>query len=64
MCHIGVSDFLNTVHDLEKDINYQKWMVEIEEKITEEYYKAFPEKDEVENMFTDGENYKPFDWQK
>lgn len=64
MCHIGVFDFLNTVHDLEKDINYQKWMVEIEEKITEEYYKAFPEKDEVENMFTDGENYKPFDWQK
>lgn len=56
--------FVVAVHDLEDDVNYQKWMVEVEEKITKAYYEAFPEKDEVDNMFTRGAYYKPFDWQK
>ncbi len=64
MCQIPVFAFSNTVHDLEKDIDYQKWLVDVEKKITEEYYKAFPEKDEVDNMFTRSEYYKPFAWQK
>lgn len=64
MCQIPVLAFSKTVHDLEKDIDYQKWLVDVEKKITEEYYKAFPEKDAIDNMFTRSEDYKPFAWQK
>lgn len=64
MYHITVFAFSNTVHDLEDDIDYQKWMVEVEEKITKAYYEASPEKDAIDNMFTRSEYYRPFEWQK
>ncbi len=64
LCVVAIASFSNTVHDLEDDVNYQKWMVEVEEKVTKAYYEAFPEKDEIDNMFTRGAYYKPFDWQK
>lgn len=62
---VAIMPFSNTVHDLEDDVDYQKWMVEVEEKITKAYYDATPEsEDKIENSFTRGAYYKPFDWQE
>lgn len=57
--------FVVTVHNLEKDIDYQKWMFEVEKKITEAHYAGnSTEEDKLESAFTRGGYYIPFDWQK
>ena len=66
MYSLTIMSFSNTVHDIEDDVDYQKWMVEIEKKITKAYYDATPEaENKTENFFMrDKEYYKPFDWQE
>lgn len=57
--------YVVTVHDLEEDPDYQKWMVEFEEKVTKAYYEANTDaEDKCENLYARDESYKPFDWQK
>ncbi|MBR2455050.1 MAG: hypothetical protein IKB36_03250 [Clostridia bacterium] len=65
LCAIAIMPFSNTVHDLENNVDYQKWMVEVEKKITKAMNEANPEsEDKIENNFTRGAYYKPFDWQE
>lgn len=57
--------YVITVHNLEKDEDFQKWMVETEKKLTEEYYKSNPDnRDKIENIFARSEFYREFDWQE
>ena len=57
--------YVVTVHDLEEDPDYQKWMVEFEEKVTKTYYEANTDaEDKCENLYARDESYKPFGWQK
>ena len=65
MYSLTIMSFSNTVHDIEDDVDYQKWMVEIEKKITKAINETNPEsEDKIENNFTRGAYYKPFDWQE
>lgn len=63
---IYLHDYVNTLHRLEKDRDYQEWIVEIEKKCTKLYYESNPDAiEKVENMFVRDEDYYiPFDWQK
>lgn len=65
MYSLTIMSFSNTVHDIEDDVDYQKWMVEIEKKITKAINETNPKsEDKIENNFTRGAYYKPFDWQE
>lgn len=57
--------YVMTVHDLEEDPDYQKWMVDFEEKVTKAFYEANPDaENKCENLYARSASYKPFDWQK
>ena len=65
MYSVVIIPISNTVHDFEEDVDYQKWMVEVEEKITKAYYDSTPDaENKTDNFFMRSEYYKPFDWQK
>lgn len=58
-------NYVYTLHRLEKDRDYQEWIVETEKKFTALHYKIVSDIDgKPENIFAKSEFYIPFDWQK
>lgn len=61
---IYLSEYVNTLHSLEKDIDYQEWIVETEKKYTALRYGNGSGDKETGNLFAKSELYVSFDWQK